>query len=98
MTEDDILSEVMNDPVARWAFLENEVRRSIASLLRDRIRALNMGPFEFETALGLAGLLPEEIRRILHQDLGGSVSLKVICRAADVLGCRLEVGLTPIEK
>lgn len=95
--EDDVealFREVLNNPAARCAYQENELRRAIAASIEDARQSKGL------TVRALAKAMEtsvSQVQRLLHEDLGGSITLRTLCRAADVLDCRFGVHFRAIQ-
>lgn len=89
---DDLLKEVLADRDARTAMLENTLRRKISGAF-EKARA--------DRGLSIRGLAKEigtsvsQVQRLLHQESGGSLSLRTLCRAADALELTVQVHVRP---
>lgn len=85
---EDLLTEVLANKHARCAYRQNELRRKLAAAFEDARKAKGLSvralAAEMETSVS-------QVQRLLHMDLGGSITLTTICRAADVL--ELTVGI-----
>lgn len=80
---DDTEQFVMSDLVARTAARENGIRRKMAARLGEVMISLGLEEYELaeQTQCNI-----DQIRKLLHRDLGGGLELRTIIRAADVLG------------
>lgn len=89
---DDLLKEVLADRDARTAMLENALRRRVSSAFEKARNDKGL------TVRGLAkeiGTSVSQVQRLLHQEAGGSLSLRTICRAADALGLSVQIHVRP---
>ena len=81
-------SEVLSDRTARVAYLENATRRKLAEKF-EKARQ--------EKGLSLRALAKEmktsvsQVQRLLHKEQGGSLTLRTLFRAAEVLGLTLNI-------
>lgn len=89
---DAILQEVMADPVARAAANENRLRRALSSSFDDARRARGLSVRRMATLMGTS---VSQVQRLLHRELGGSLTLRTICRALDVLELDLTMHVRP---
>lgn len=92
---DDLISEAMTDIVVRVAARENGERRKMAVVFegaRHR-RGWSMRKLAEEMHTSLS-----QVQRLLHKELGGSLTLRTLYRAADVLGLDVTVRVKPKPK
>ena len=85
-----MMRTVLRDPVARAAAIENSVRRDIAARVEAARKAKGL------SIRGLAKRMqtsPSQIQRLLHREVGGSLTLTTLVRAADALGLDLILRL-----
>ena len=88
-----LMREVLDDPTARVAYQENELRRALARAIdRERV-AKRMSVRELAKAMDSSA---SQVQRLLHKDLGGSITLRTLCRAAEALGCRVGIHFRPV--
>lgn len=83
-----LMEEALADPEVRCAYKENGLRRKLAGEFDGarKLRGLSVR--------GLAktiGTSASQVQRLLHHEVGGSLTLSTIIRAADALG--LSVGM-----
>ena len=90
---DALRAEVLSRRAARLAARENDMRRAIArsfeSAREDQALSLRELASGMDTSLS-------QVQRLLHEDVGGSVTLRSICSAADVLNLRISVHVRPV--
>jgi hypothetical protein len=85
---DELRREVLQDTIARCAMRENELRRRLATEL-DKAR--------LERSLSIRALAKSirtsvsQVQRLLHREIGGSLMLSTVCRAADALGLEVQM-------
>jgi transcriptional regulator with XRE-family HTH domain len=80
--------QVLDSADARAAFLENGVRREVAKAFEAKRveRALSIRDLAKEIGTSVS-----QVQRLLHTELGGGLTLRTLCRAADALDMRLSV-------
>ena len=85
---DNLVNEVLAVQDARTAYLENRLRRALADSFEEARKKKDMSvrqlAKEMETSVS-------QVQRLLQRDVGGSVTLRTVCRAADVLGLAISV-------
>jgi ribosome-binding protein aMBF1 (putative translation factor) len=85
---DRLIHEVLADPVARAAAAENALRRKIGTAI-ETARA--------ERRLSIRNLAKEigtsvsQVQRLLHREVGGSLTLRTVVRAAQALDLVVDV-------
>ena len=91
---EELSQRVLGDRDARAAALENDARRQLASVLEEvRVkRGLSLRGFAREIGTSMS-----QVQRVLHRELGGSLTLKTIIRACDALSLRLKLHVEPVE-
>jgi transcriptional regulator with XRE-family HTH domain len=87
---ESLIREGLQDADVRAAFHENGLRRAIGAALSEARLARGLSVRDLAQAMRTS---PSQVQRLLHQDVGGSISLRSLCRAADVLGLRVGVHL-----
>lgn len=87
---DSTVREVMANPVARVAAAENALRRQISSTILAACAEQGVSPAELKRRMGEAASAGQ-LRKLLHEEVGGYLALGTICRAADALGLVVEV-------
>lgn len=100
MTTDDedldlLLREVLDDATARVAYDENELRRALADAIEAARIAKRLSVRQLAKAMHSS---PSQVQRLLHKDLGGSITLRTLCRAAAALDCRIGIQLRPAAR
>lgn len=87
---ESLRSEVLQDKDARAAALENSLRQRIGAALESaRLeRGLSLRQLGGEIGSSLS-----QVQRLLHREVGGSLTLRTICRAADHLGLSVSMDL-----
>lgn len=97
MTESfsDLLNEVLGSPDAGAALRENALRRKIAAAFEEARVAEGLSVRELAKKMDTS---ISQIQRLRHEDLGGSLTLRTICRAAQVLGLSVSVNVRPSTK
>ena len=92
---EELLQQILADKDARVAAIENDVRRQLASALEEARTRKRL------SIRGLAkqiGTSMSQVQRVLHLELGGSLTLRTIVRACDALGLRLTLRAVPEEQ
>ncbi len=87
---DDLVAEVLSDPDARAAYAENEIRRKMGAAID---KARQEQGLSMRDLASLIRTSVSQVQRLLHRDLGGSLTLKTVCRAADALGLQVRVHI-----
>jgi hypothetical protein len=87
--------EIMRDPDARAAYMENSLRRVMAEVFKEAIKEKGLPKYYFFRHLGIS---QTQAFRLLQKEVGGSLSLFSICRAADALGLEVSLNIKPISK
>jgi AraC-like DNA-binding protein len=80
---DELVLEVADNQDARCAGLENQLRRDLASAIEEARTEQNLSIRQLAERMGTS---VSQAQRLLHHDLGGSLTLRTICRAIDSLG------------
>lgn len=89
-----LAKEIMADPVARAAAIENGLRRGIGAafdLARERKK---MTVRELADA---SGVKISQTQRALHQEVGGKLDLNSLVRIADALGLEIKIEINEKE-
>jgi transcriptional regulator with XRE-family HTH domain len=83
-----LVNEVLADSDARTAYAENALRRYLAASfeLARQGRGVSVRALAAEMGTSVS-----QVQRLLHHEVGGSLTLRTICRAADVLGLRVKI-------
>lgn len=85
---DAVVREVLSNHDARTAYMENRLRRCLAESLDEARRHHGLSVRDLAKAMHTSA---SEVQRLLHKELGGSLTLRTVCRAADVLGMRVSI-------
>jgi hypothetical protein len=88
---DDLYAEVMANPDARLAALENQVRHTVGCRF-DALRS-ERGWSIREMARRMRTKSIAQVTRICHQEFGGNLTMRTLVRAADVFGYDVEIQL-----
>ncbi len=87
-----LVTEVLADKAARASAAENNLRRKLAEAFErarsERGLTIRELAAEMETSLS-------QVQRLLHHEVGGSLTLLTVTRAADALGLRVSVHVRP---
>ena len=81
----EILQEIESDPVARAGFVENDLRREIGRALTFERERRSMSMRELADAMSTS---LSQVQRVLHEDIGGTITLRTLVRAANALELR----------
>lgn len=92
MTESfsDLLKEVLSSPDAGAAMRENTLRRKIAAEFEAARLEHGLSVRELAERMGTS---VSQVQRLRHESLGGSLTLRTLCRAAHVLGLAVTVNV-----
>ena len=85
-TLNERMQEVLNDPVAKAAAAENDFRRWLAAEIESVCKRENISVRELAAKMETS---KSQIQRLLHKELGGSLTLRTVMRAL----VALELGL-----
>ena len=77
-----LVSEVLADSDARAAYAENTLRRQLAATFESARKGKGLS---IRTLAAKMGTSASQVQRLLHYEVGGSLTLRTICRAADIL-------------
>lgn len=91
-SSDNLTTEIMANSFARCAYKENTLRRRLAQAFEDARRASGM---TVRTLAEKMDTSPSQVQRLLHREVGGSLTLRTIVRAADVLDLVIGVHVRP---
>lgn len=91
---DAMIAEVLADSDARTAHAENALRRHLAEQFEAARQSKSMSVRGLATEMGTS---ISQVQRLLHHEAGGSLTLKTLCRAADVLGLAISVEARACE-
>jgi len=86
---DDFVNEVLEDKDVRAGSEENQLRRQLGEAFEKARLERNMSIRDLASAMGSS---VSQVQRLLHKEIGGSLTLMTIVRAADALGMRLTVN------
>ena len=92
MSWKDIKNAVFNDFKARTAYEETQIRGSVAATLASKLKAEGISIREFAKRIQSSA---SQVQRLLHADIGGSLTLLSLVRAADGLGLSIDVRMQP---
>ena len=87
MTMDDLHN------IARVAYNENNLRREMSNVFKAAMMKREMSAPDLAYAVFVK---PSQIKRLLHEEVGGSLELKTILRAADYLGLDVVLSVTDL--
>lgn len=87
---DALADEVMRSPSARAVAMENDIRRAIGVALETERVRLGYSIRRFAVHIG-ASL--SQTQRLLHKEVGGSLTLRSIVSAAESCGMRVELAV-----
>ncbi|WP_155798744.1 helix-turn-helix domain-containing protein [Sorangium cellulosum] len=85
---DDLAREVLSVRDARTAFVENRLRRRIAESFEEARCRKNLSVRELAKEMGTS---LSQVQRLLHHEVGGSLTLRTVCRAAEALNLNLSI-------
>ncbi len=90
-----LAAEIHQDPVAASAYRENDLRRAIGSAFDSaRLRRqLSIRAMAREMSTSVS-----QVQRLLHRELGGSLTLRTVCAAAQALGLHIDFEVRPVEQ
>ena len=92
---EDLLREVLEDKDVRTAAVENDLRRELAAKF-DKARCRE--GLSLRELAGRMGTSLSQVQRVLHREVGGSLTLRTVVRAADALKMKLVVRAHPEER
>ena len=84
----ELMAAVLRNPDARTGYLENGLRREFGKTLSRKI--IQSDPPRHVDGIG--GLNRNQVRRLLHEELGGNITLSQMVRVADDLGFDLKIS------
>ena len=87
-----LVEEVMSDKTARYAAIENNIRRRIAHVICKEMKRQCISYANMEDLMGPPA---SQLCKLLHNELGGPLTLYTICRALDVMGFELDFKIVP---
>jgi hypothetical protein len=85
---DTLVAEVMSDQYARTAAIENDLRRDVARQIQRLVPNIAVEELASRAQVPVA-----HVRRILHEDVGGTLPLTSLVRVADALNLRVHITL-----
>jgi len=85
-----LIDMVEGDLDAKAAAVENGIRRSLAEAITAALDGRKMDMYQFSRESGISSA---QVRRLLHQEMGGRLTLCTVVKAASFLGLRLEITL-----
>ena len=85
-------NEVLADRDARCAYKENRLRRKLAAAFDE---ARQHRSLSIRGLAKLIGTSVSQVQRLLHREVGGSITLSTFVRAADALGLTLDMSAEP---
>jgi predicted transcriptional regulator with HTH domain len=80
---DALKTEALRASIVRRAYNENNLRRRVAKLFEDEMKKQGVSARELARRMESS---PTQVRRLLHKEVGGSLTLDTLCRAAVALG------------
>jgi hypothetical protein len=89
---DELEREILENPDARAAALENSLRRELASAIDE---AREAGKISIRGLADSIGTSVSQVQRLLHRELAGSLTLRTICRAVDKLDLCISLHIRP---
>ena len=87
---DAVVREVLSDRDSRTAYMENRLRRGLAGSLDEARRQQGLSVRALAKAMHTS---VSEVQRLLHEEVGGSLTLRTVCRAADALGMKVALHI-----
>lgn len=85
---DALLEEALGNRDARTAYVENGLRRRLAVSFDEARELKGMSVRQLARAMGTS---LSQVQRLLHSEVGGSLTLRTVCRAADALDLTVSV-------
>lgn len=85
---DAVAREVLANRDARTAYTENRLRRTLAESLNEARLHKGLSVRDLAKAMHTS---VSEVQRLLHEEVGGSLTLRTVCRAADALGMKVAI-------
>jgi hypothetical protein len=92
---DKIVKEIMSDKAVRCAAIENGIRRTIGRIVCKEMKRQDL---DFDDMQDFVGPPTSQLRRLLHDELGGQLTLYTICRALDALELELKFEVVSKRK
>src|SRR5580765_2289032 len=90
-----LLEEAMRDPDVRVAFKENELRRVLGAAFDEARNAQELSVRDLAKKMNTS---TSQVQRVLHNEVGGSLTLSTVCRAADALDLCVRVQVRPEQQ
>lgn len=87
---DELLDEINKEPTARCAMIENDLRRRIGAEFDFARKAKGVSIRDLAKEMQTSN---SQVQRLLHTELGGSLTLRTLVRAADVLDLAVHVAV-----
>lgn len=87
---DQLEKDVLGNFDSRTACRENELRRRLSIIFREKIKNQGLGIRDFAKKTGTS---ISQVQRIIHNEVGGSLTLRTIVRACDILGLRINIEI-----
>jgi hypothetical protein len=87
-----LIEDVLANQDARVAAHENALRRTLAVQFN---AARGERAMSFRDLASAMGTSLSQVQRVLHEEVGGSLTLNTVCRAADALGQRVSLHVRP---
>ena len=84
---DDLARELRRDRDVRVAANENSLRRTLGAAFDEARRAKSLSVRALAKSLGSLS----QTQRLLHRELGGTLTLRTLCKGADALDLDLQV-------
>lgn len=88
----DPVVEAIADPVACAAAAENDLRRKIGTAINAERAKRNLSIRSLAKEIGTS---VSQVQRLLHREVGGSLTLRTIVRAAQVLDLAIDLRVRP---
>ena len=92
MSWNDLLAKTLESPKARAAFNETELRIRLAEVFSGEMKRKGYSVRAFAKKIGTS---ISQVQRLLHHDIGGSLTLLSIVKAANALELDLDICLRP---
>lgn len=89
---DELADEILSDPDARAVAAENTIRRTIAVVFGAARQARGLSIRQMAEHIGTS---PSQVQRLLHVEVGGSLTLRTLIRAAEALDLELALHARP---
>lgn len=89
---DELAGEVLANPNARAAAGENDIRRKLSAAFE---RARSEKGLSVRALASAMGTSVSQVQRLLHNEVGGTLTLRTLVRAADTLDLSLSMHARP---